>query len=75
VSTGFGLYGISAAWLGGLSPLGALAASAYVAWLYQVGVNLKVLGLPALVANALVGSAMAWGLAGYVLYKYRVVWR
>jgi len=75
VSTGFGLYGISAAWLGGLSPLGALAASAYVAWLYQVGVNLKVLGLPALVASALVGSAMAWGLVGYVLYKYRVVWR
>jgi len=75
VSTGFGLYGISASWLGGLSPMGALAASAYIAWLYQVGLNLKVLGLPALVANALVGSAMAWGLVGYVLYKYRIVWQ
>jgi simple sugar transport system permease protein len=75
VSTGFGLYGISAAWLGGLHPLGATAASLYIAWLYQVAVNLKVAGLPALVANALVGTAMAWGLAGYVMYKYKVVWR
>ena len=75
VSTGFGLYGISAAWLGALHPLGAVAASLYIAWLYQVAINLKVLGLPALVANALVGSAMAWGLAGYVLHRYRVVWR
>ncbi|AAL64896.1 ABC transporter permease [Pyrobaculum aerophilum] len=75
VSTGFGLYGISAAWLGALHPLGAAAASLYIAWLYQVAVNLKVMGLPALVANALVGTAMAWGLAGYVMYKYRVVWR
>ncbi|MEM4437409.1 MAG: ABC transporter permease [Pyrobaculum sp.] len=75
VSTGFGLYGISAAWLGALHPLGTLAASLYIAWLHQVAINLKVLGLPALVANALVGSAMAWGLAGYVMYKYRLIWR
>ncbi|MEZ0319980.1 MAG: ABC transporter permease [Pyrobaculum sp.] len=75
VSTGFGLYGISASWLGGLSIYGTLAASLYIAWLYQVGINLKIAGLPALVTNALVGAAMAWGLVGYVLYKYRVVWR
>jgi ABC-type uncharacterized transport system permease subunit len=75
VSTGFGLYGISAAWLGGLHPLGSVAASLYIAWLYVVAVNLKVAGLPALVANALVGTAMAWGLAGYTMYKYKLVWR
>jgi len=75
VSTGFGLYGIAAAWLGGLHPLGSVAASLYIAWLYQVAVNLKVAGLPALVANALVGAAMAWGLAGYMMYKYRLIWR
>jgi simple sugar transport system permease protein len=75
VSTGFGLYGISAAWLGGLHPLGSVAASLYIAWLYVVAVNLKVAGLPALVANALVGTAMAWGLAGYTMYKYRLIWR
>ena len=75
VSTGFGLYGISAAWLGGLHPLGSVAASLYVAWLYVVAVNLKVAGLPALVANALVGTAMAWGLAGYTMYKYKLIWR
>lgn len=75
VSTGFGLFGISATWLGGLHPLGAAAASLYIAWLYQVATNLKVMGLPALVANALVGGAMAWGLAGYMMYKYRLVWR
>jgi simple sugar transport system permease protein len=75
VSTGFGLYGISAAWLGGLHPLGSVAASLYIAWLYVVAVNLKVAGLPALVANALVGTAMAWGLAGYTMYKYKLIWR
>jgi len=75
VSTGFGLYGISAAWLGGLHPLGAVAASLYIAWLYVVAVNLKVAGLPALVANALVGTAMAWGLAGYTMYRYKLIWR
>ncbi|MEM1599145.1 MAG: ABC transporter permease [Pyrobaculum sp.] len=75
VSTGFGLYGISASWLGGLSVYGTLVASFYIAWLYQVGINLKIAGLPALVTNALVGVAMTWGLVGYVLYKYRVVWR
>jgi ABC-type uncharacterized transport system permease subunit len=74
VSTGFGLYGISAAWLG-LHPLGSVAASLYIAWLYVVAVNLKVAGLPALVANALVGTAMAWGLAGYTMYKYKLIWR
>jgi nucleoside ABC transporter membrane protein len=46
VGTGFGLYGISAAWLGGLHPLGATAASLYIAWLYQVAVNLKSGGSP-----------------------------
>lgn len=75
VNTGFGLYGISASWLGGLNPLGVLAASLYIAWLYEIGINLKTFGLPALVANALMGSAMAWGLAGYVFYKYKIVWR
>ncbi len=75
VNTGFGLFGISASWLGGLNPLGVLAASLYIAWLYEVGINLKTVGMPALVANALVGSAMVWGLVGYVLYRYRVVWR
>lgn len=75
VSTGFGLYGISAAWLGALHPIGSAAASLYIAWLYQVAINLKILGLPAQVANALVGTAMAWGLAGYVLHRYRLVWR
>lgn len=76
VSAGFGLYGISAAWLGGLHPLGVLASSLYIAWLYEVAINLKVVaGLPALVANAMVGASLAWGLLGHVLYKYRVVWR
>ncbi|MFN7106216.1 MAG: ABC transporter permease subunit [Pyrobaculum sp.] len=75
VSTGFGFYGIAASWLGGLNLLGVLASSLYIAWLYEVAINLKVFGLPALVANALVGTAMAWGLAGYMFYKYRVVWR
>ncbi|MFN3803678.1 MAG: ABC transporter permease subunit [Pyrobaculum sp.] len=75
VSTGFGFYGIAASWLGGLNPLGVLASSLYIAWLYEVAINLKVFGLPALVANALVGTAMAWGLTGYMFYRYRVVWR
>ncbi|ABL88153.1 nucleoside ABC transporter membrane protein [Pyrobaculum islandicum DSM 4184] len=75
VSTGFGLYGISAAWLGGLNPLGVVVASLYIAWLCQIAVNLKTMGFSALVANALVGIAMAWGIAGYVMHKYKIVWR
>jgi simple sugar transport system permease protein len=75
VSAGFGLYGISAAWLGALHPLGAVLSSLYIAWLYHVAVNLKVFGLSSLLSNALVGAAMAWGLLGYVLSKYRVALR
>ncbi|ACB40243.1 ABC transporter permease subunit [Pyrobaculum neutrophilum] len=76
VSSGFGLYGIAAAWLGGLHPLGVAVSSLYIAWLYEVAVNLKTAAnFPALVANALIGIALLWGLAGHLLYKYRVVWR